>query len=626
MNGRALIAIGCNAYAHMSPLSGGEADAKGVFDTLMLPNIGDYDVARSRLLLSPRLDEVRAVLREVLFELGSLDTLTLTFAGHGTVTAGSFYMALRDTSPQGFSATALPLADVLRMVAEAAPKQTYIFIDACEAGGLIADLNVILKSEVMGEIGTPGVTLVATAAAKQSAIEQAGRGIGTSALLDCVRGDVFLQDITPALDLTEIGRAISDRVSMAGGQRPVVWGLNLYGPSSFCRNPHAGSNDAPLRSVLVGWPDAGSVAVIRARLPKLWKPFIDLPHDWEPRALLDGLAPLLAGLGGDASVAVGLVSRIEEAFASRARESNDRFREIEVRAAFAASLLPRSDDPMVEAHLLATCGRLAGLVETAIADVVSALDGYQYALLNGGLEELYQLPIRLSKLLGWAGFVVHACLITGQNMSSAVEGLEELYRRILGTYSMSLVAMNDCQAPYILTALTASKYATLNDSAEQLLGYMFASAIECRGRVARVDIDPSKILSYLISRMDQAGEPNLELVAQPTELVSVLLRASRLFDLHEEFDLSLSALDHLAINAYLPDEYRGFADEVISRGINVVRHIGHDIWTVDELETSWPIVRQPPAAGQAMAAVVASLLYPDRSPWFLLPSQLQTGA
>lgn len=626
MNGRALIAIGCNAYDHLSPLSGGEADAQDVFDTLMLPTVGDYDVARSRVLLSPRLDEVRAVLREVLFDVGPLDTLTLTFAGHGTVAAGSFYMALRDTRPQGLSATALPLADVLRMVAEAAPKQTYIFIDACEAGGLIADLNVILKSEVMGEIGTPGVTLVATAAAKQSAIEQAGRGIGTSALLDCVRGDVFLQDISPALDLAEIGRAVSDRVSDAGGQTPVVWGLNLYGPSSFCRNPHAGSNDAPLRSVLVGWPDAGSMAVIREGLQNLWKPFVDLPHDWEPRALLDGLAPLLAGLGDDASVAVGLVSRIEEAFAGRARESNDRFREIELRAAFAVSLLPRSDDPMVEAHLMATCTRLVGLVETAIADVVSALNGYEFALLNGGLEELYQLPIRLTKLLGWAGFAVHAHLMTGQDVSSAAERLEELYQGILATYSLSLVAINDCQAPYILTALTASKHAGSTESAEQLLGYLFVSAIQCRGRVARVNIDPSKILSYLISRIDQADEPNLELVAQPTELVSVLLRASRLFDLHDEFDLSLCALDHLAIIAYLPDDYRGFGDEVITGGINVVRHIGHDIWTVDELETSWPVVQQPPAPGQAMAAVVASLLYPDRSPWFLLPSQGQTGA
>ena len=47
-----------------------------------------------------------------------------------------------------------------------------------------------------------------------------------------------MQDTNPALDLIEIGRSVSESISQAGGQTPVVWGLNLYGPSSFCRNPH----------------------------------------------------------------------------------------------------------------------------------------------------------------------------------------------------------------------------------------------------------------------------------------------------------------------------------------------------------------------------------------------------
>ena len=220
MTGRALIAIGCDAHEHLDPLLGAEADARNVFDTLMRPEVGDYDRARSRLLLSPTLQDLRNALTDVLFESGSLDTFALSFAGHGAVGAGSFYMAARDSRALGLSATALSLADLLRMVAEAAPKQTYIFIDACQSGGLISDLNVILKSEVMGELGTPGVTLVATAAANEVAYEVGGHGIGTAALLDCIRGDVFLQDATPALDLVEIGRAVSDCVAAAGGQTP----------------------------------------------------------------------------------------------------------------------------------------------------------------------------------------------------------------------------------------------------------------------------------------------------------------------------------------------------------------------------------------------------------------------
>ena len=54
MSGRALIAIGCDRYEHLNPLSGAEADARNVWDQLMKPEIGDYDRARSRLLLSPK--------------------------------------------------------------------------------------------------------------------------------------------------------------------------------------------------------------------------------------------------------------------------------------------------------------------------------------------------------------------------------------------------------------------------------------------------------------------------------------------------------------------------------------------------------------------------------------------
>lgn len=619
MSGRSLIAIGCDIYDHIDPLSGAVADARNVFDTLMQPEVGDYDGERSRLLLSPTLQEVRDALTSVLFEDEPLDTLTLSFAGHGALGVGSFYMAVRDTKTQALSATALSLADLLRMVAEAGPKQTYIFIDACQSGGLISDLNVILKSEVMGELDTPGVTLVATAAANQSAYEVGGHGIGTTALLDCVRGDVFLQDSAPALDLVEIGRAVSERVAATGGQTPVVWGLNLYGPPSFCRNPHAGSGDTPLRSITVGWPDARSATAIREGLPRLWKPYVDVSSNWDPRALLDQLSPLLVGLGTDGDAAVGLVTRIEGAFASRARESRDIFRELEVRAACAVSLLTRSDDPVVEARLAQACATLADLVEAAIEGVVAAMDSYEFALVNGGLAELFRLPVRLTKLLGWAGFAVHARRIAGQDGSSAAARLGDIYSRIFASYSLSLVSMSDCQSPYVLTALTASVHAGLAECGERLLGHMFSSAVQCGGRVARGDLGGAKMLSYLVARAGSANEPNLELVAQPTELVTTLLRAARIFDLTDEFDVSLEALDHLALNAFLPDGYLRFGETHISSGGNAVFHVGHDVWRIADLEAAWPDFPGPAGAGQAMAAILASLLFPDRTPWFLLP-------
>lgn len=619
MSGRALLAIGCDDYSELNPLTGAEADAAAIFELLIQPQIGDYDVGRSRLLKSPTLQEVRLALTDMLFGDQPLDTVTVTFAGHGAVSGGSFYMAMRDSRSQALSATALSLADLFRMIAEAAPRQSYLIIDACESGGLISDLNVILKSEVMGELGTPGVTLLATAASNEGAMEVEGHGVGTAALLDCIRGDIFLQDSAPALDLVEIGRAVSERVSAAGEQTPVVWGLNLYGPAGFCKNPHSGTGNAPLRSVLVGWPDAGTSAAIGTSLRRLWEPYVAIPTRWDPRAFHDAVAPLLGSVGDDSDMRINLARRIADACAAQAGESRDRYREIEVRAACAVGLLPFAADSKVEAYLVATCIEIAALVEQVTADAVSAIEAYPFALVTGGMSDLYYLPIRISKLLGWAGFAIHAQLASGGDSASAGSHLSDLFARIFETYSLSLVAMSDAQAPFVLAALTAASGAGLNEQGERLLGHLFASSVDCCGRVAQADIDPSKVLGFLMARSAPPEEASIDMVAQPTELVLVLLRSSRLFDLAGEFDTSLESLDHLALNAYLPEDFRDFGAEQIRGGINAVFHIGHDIWSVEDIETAWPNHPTPGSPGITLAALLASFLFPDRTPWFLIP-------
>lgn len=620
MSGRALIAIGCNSYDHLNSLGSAEADANAIFDLLIDPRVGDYDRARSSLLLSPTLQQVRLALESILFNGSVLDTLTIAFAGHGTASNGSFYMAMRDTRSNALSATAFSLADLFRMIAEAAPKQTYLIIDACQSGGLVSDLNVILKSEVMGEFGTPGVTLLATAASNEAAFELGGHGVGTAALLDCIRGDVFLQESNPALDLVEIGRVVSDRVSSIDAQTPVVWGLNLYGPSSFCKKPHAGIGDAPLRSVLVGWPDTATAAAIRAGLPQLWEPFVAIPKRWEPRELLNRLEILIEPLEDDPTVLLNLFQRVNETFAVRARDSKDRFREIETRATFLTALLSVSEDSNVQATLNAQCIKIADLVLEAIDDVVGAIDNYRYAIVTGGLGDLYYLPIRLSKLMGWASFAVHVRYYMGLEMEPARSKLTSLLDRIFDTYSLSIVAMSDCQTPFIISALTACARLGLNDFAERILGHLFSSCIACSGRIARCDLEASKVLAYLMTREKQAAQLSMKMIAQPTELVLALLRLSQLFDLGDEFDKALVVLDHLKLNAYLPHDYRQFGAEHIAGGTNAMFEIGHDFWTVAELEASWPAFSTPDQHGTAMTAILATFIFSDRSPWFLLQS------
>jgi hypothetical protein len=226
------------------------------------------------------------------------------------------------------------------------------------------------------------------------------------------------------------------------------------------------------------------------------------------------------------------------------------------------------------------------------------------------------------ELLGWAGFAVHTRLAIGHEIEPARTCLVELFSRIFDTYSLSLVAMSDAQSPHIMSVLTASSRVGLHEEAERLLGHLFSSCVDCGGRVARSDLDPSKVFNYLVARGNRLAPQTNELVAQPTELVLTLLRASQLFNLTDEFDTALSQLDHLALNAYLPDDYRSFGAEHIAGGTNAVFQIGQDIWNIAEIETAWPNNPLPSNPGTAMTALLASLLFTDRTAWYLLPSPL----
>ena len=322
---RILLAIGCNEYDQADCLSGAELDARRVFDALVRPEVGDYDAIRSKLLLSPTIEVVRQVLTEALFCQGAVDTFSFFFAGHGAVRAGSFYMWVRDTRGEAQSVSALSLSDLFRSLGEAAPSQSNIIIDACESGGLISDLNVLLKAETLGDAGTPGITLVATAAQDKYAGETAAGGYGTNAILDCIEGRDFVQDTSSVLDLVEIGRRVSHQLR-AVDQYPVVWGLNLNGPPRFCRNPHYGKDPAkPLRELIQSWP-AVSETWARAHYDDLWRAYASASGEWNPRPFANMLAEAFLPLAATPELLAGFAERFGAAVLERAELSQDPFR------------------------------------------------------------------------------------------------------------------------------------------------------------------------------------------------------------------------------------------------------------------------------------------------------------
>ena len=629
MSRRALIAVGCNDYDYLQPLLGAEADARRIYKALIKPEIGDYEADYSRLLLSPTLSALRDAIREILFAATKLDTFTFFFAGHGGVRSGSFYMCVKDTQFDALSASALSLAQLLQNLGEAAPTQSNIMIDACESGGLIEDLGVLLKPSMIGDAGTPGITLLASSAQDQYSGETAAGGLGTNAILDCIEGREFVQDQAAVLDLIEIGRQVSARLRVATNQTPVVWGLNLYGPPRFCRNPFFGSDPTkPLRALLQSWPKESDVSV-GEHSDRLWTVYATSSGQWNARSFADTVTTILEPLEATPDALVGFTDRLGAALMERAALSEDAYRPAQVGAALAACLLRYGDEAFVARHTASFQQTIGLAVNAASSLLIDSLDNSRYALLGakGGLSDLFYLPARIAKVLGWAGLAGQLFPHGSDQQAEADRLFTLLLRTLLEQYELSIVAMSDAQAPCWAIALARAARVGLHEEGERLAGLLFSSLAQCAGQVAGLDIAHDKVLSYLLMRRVGKFDSDPNLVARPTLTATVVLKAAGLFGLQEVFDDDLWRLDGVPLAAYFPDDLRKFADKHMEGGQNVIWQIGHDVFRVGDLEASWPAVTGETANPTlCVGAAMASLLYPNRVAWFDLEQASTTKA
>jgi len=615
---RCLIAIGCDHYDEENKLSGAEADARRLFETLVNPEIGDYAPAASCLLLSPTLAEVRQAIRSVLIQPEPIETLTVFFAGHGGVKAGTFYLLPSDASSALLSASALSASELLSMIAEAAPLQTNLIIDACQAGGVSSDIRALLRPEDLGATDTPGVTVLAMAARNQAAMEVDEAGVGTTALLDCIEGKTFVSDNRPTLDLLEIGTRISEILAAAGEQAPVIWGLNLFGPRKFCRNPKFGGGGGPLRATIGEWDDPGARRAIEAAMPKLWRVWdrLDDP-EWSPREVIDGVGPVLETLSNDLSRAQ-LIERLAVAAVPKTATAIDSLRPLEVRAAIIVAALKHAREPAVGEAMRFLSREVADEAERIIGEASALLEVDRYALLStaGGISDLFVLPLRLTRLAGWAAVAHH--IRVSYDPTATADVLRRYLAIILENLTASVVAISDAQAAPLACALTAAYAGGARSEGETLLGTLFTSAVQVAGNFASAHIDNDEILRFLIARHTGEFDRVRPSLARPTELLTVLMKAATLFGLENEVDPWLIRFDGVDLNAYLPNGYPEFAEEIIRGGVNAGYRIGHDVFTVAELEMAWHEAPEP-VGDERVAAVLASLLLPDRTPWFLLP-------
>jgi hypothetical protein len=622
----ALLCIGCDTYDSMNCLRGAQADAKSVFD-LLTSSADVYDAAQSILLLSPNLAEVREALKGSFPLKANIEGFTLFFAGHGAIAGTNFYLCVRDSKEDNFSMTALPISQIFNVITEFCPIQVNIVVDACAAGGSSLDLGAFIKPQITGSSTSTSIAFLGACSADQNAAEGGKHGFLTTELIRCLRGDIELQRRSAHLDLLNIGEVISPLVQAKNSmQRPLSWGLSLFGGSRFAKNPFYGTEGEHPFVIPDISPFSQFGSVIRERSADLWEIHRELSNEFVPRRLLDILNGVFAHAETSEEI-LALTEGLSSSLGTRAVESEDTLAASTCVSTCLVSLLQHIEDPEIESYLPTALGRLLDRNAQSQIALLQSIKENENCLLSSWPVpgDIYYLPLRVTKLLGWIGADI---LIQGllPQLARETSLKRDLAEEIVTRYSQCLVAVSDDQAPSLQVFFSACHLLGWNDVAQDVLNGVYSSFCERKGNVTRCHTQPEQAVRYILSLTDCSLKPENWSPANPSHLLPVLLLWGSRFGVASDWDLR--QLDRQYLNYFIPENPRDFSKKVIENGINHTFQFGFGLWTMPEFMAHYDGAIKNASAtdtfkispGGLALCVLSSLLFPDRVPFFATES------
>jgi uncharacterized caspase-like protein len=227
--------IGVSRYARLDDLEGARRDAETMAEVLRtlgfdrVWELYDEDATRAHILDLVG-QKLRATTRED-------DLAFIYFAGHGateTLASGEKrgYLVPSDGSTADPYVTGISMETVRDLSNRLAARHVYYAVDACYSGGLVSEPA---SGETFRGVDDNRSVQVLTAGLEgQQAMEEGGRGVFTSYLVEGLKGEADLNgdDFVTA---SEIGWFVASQVDQAtrGRQTPAYGRLDGTGEVSF---------------------------------------------------------------------------------------------------------------------------------------------------------------------------------------------------------------------------------------------------------------------------------------------------------------------------------------------------------------------------------------------------------
>ncbi|VVN40050.1 hypothetical protein PS662_05406 [Pseudomonas fluorescens] len=629
MSKRVLLSIGCNEYLSLGKLTGAEVDAKKIHSELTASTLSCIKPEHSLLVLSPSLNDIRATLENLQDRFEEIESLTIFFAGHGGVVNGTYYLCLCDTRNDRMSTTGLALSHLFEFINEIKAAHCNLIIDACEAGGMISDMGTLLKPEVIGKARSCGVSIFVSSASDQAASEDNAGGWGTNAILRILRGEIDTGSRAPFLDLLDIGRAAAQYVAVtsAGKQLPSVWGMNLYGPMPVFGNPHAVDRTPNSLLQITGIsPTSAAGVVIGNRSSELLGLMFAPASELTPEKLYEKMFQSMEHLEKIPGAAATFIESVWRSLEDSVRKQANSFAHIEFTATCISLLLPSVPRDLTSAVCVRNLAKdLFVELHDVLVSVLAALETNPKSLCRHGIPDLFYLPQRITRILGWIG----AALYIAKQYSLEIAEIKELgvkfSQYISDHYAASATGMSESETPFLAAFLLTANENGDTEICEQIISSLYNALIENDGALARADLPPSNVLGYLRARACNDLETQRESSSHPSESLAFVLLMGEVLSLQNLINYNLELLDHSHLHVFIPNDHTQFSLPCIENGLNHVFQIGHGVWEVKDLVSRWRTSCLPQLALDVslklpevkIGALCSAFLFPNKIPWFL---------
>lgn len=610
---RILLSIGCNNYSLMNSLSGAEKDAQSVFSALVGENEHQYDQKYSKLLLSPSGEEFRNAFSDVLYCVPEIVVFTFYFAGHAGVSDETLYLALKDSNPTRIEATAVGFPEVLRIAAAARPKQINFILDACNANGLGFDIAPVLKRAIVGKSDSTGISFVAAASAEQSANETTAGGNFTVEFTKAVRGDTFIQSARPFLNLAEIAQQV--QIDWLHPDQTIsYWTLNLQGPNLFAKNLHySGPSHVTDRIALQLSQKALSTKFLSDDFKAA---IVKIPHGIRERDLSKTLGSVFSKI--EPSSVPSAIQGLTEGLRLELSDSHDHFLESRLYTILLGQILASEASTDREETIAQIIDWFCIATRRAIATLSDAMDADRNALLLNLMSDLYDLPVRISDVLGQCALLLFRSALTND-----IELVKSVVKKILTRYGNSVLAVTDEQAVGYFLFLEICRRLSWIEYSEEIIGRLYHDLENAYGRCGAYSLDAKERLELLSTRYSLPITFNVDLYNFPSDLTSVVLSYAAIEKLDEAIDYSLIQIDHTAINYFIPENVKKIGIVKSMEGTNITLTLGRDFWRCIDLRRillsdifpKFDSAFHSLTSDEVFCSLASALALKDRIPW-----------